>query len=105
MASTIVGKSGRVYVQGDVLQRHREDHKLSIFKAEYVSFQTNSTPFSTLSYIYYISNPSHPGPEMNLMSSSAYLDLSITNPSASQPSSQARVGCGCILIATKRIAS
>lgn len=24
MASTIVGKSGRVYVQGEVLQRHRE---------------------------------------------------------------------------------
>jgi hypothetical protein len=32
-ASTIVGKSGRVYVQGKVLQR-REDQKLSIFKAE-----------------------------------------------------------------------
>lgn len=36
MASTIVGKSGRVYVQGAMLQRHREDHKLSVFKAEYV---------------------------------------------------------------------
>ncbi|KAJ8131475.1 hypothetical protein O1611_g2149 [Lasiodiplodia mahajangana] len=34
MVSTIVGKSGRVYVQGEVLQRHREDHNLSIFKAE-----------------------------------------------------------------------
>ncbi|KAF1956011.1 kinase-like protein [Byssothecium circinans] len=34
MASTIVGKSGRVYIQGEVLQRHREDHKLSVFKAE-----------------------------------------------------------------------
>ncbi|OCL11970.1 kinase-like protein [Glonium stellatum] len=34
MASTIVGESGRVYVQGEVLQRHREDHKLSLFKAE-----------------------------------------------------------------------
>jgi hypothetical protein len=37
MASTIVGKSGRVYVESKVLQRHREDPKLSIFKAEYVS--------------------------------------------------------------------
>ncbi|EEY23048.1 conserved hypothetical protein [Verticillium alfalfae VaMs.102] len=34
MASTVVGKSGRAYVQGDMLQRHREDHTLSIFKAE-----------------------------------------------------------------------
>ncbi|KAE9971491.1 hypothetical protein BLS_003901 [Venturia inaequalis] len=34
MASTIVGKSGRVYVQGEMLQRHREDEKLSVFKAE-----------------------------------------------------------------------
>ncbi|KAF1840645.1 kinase-like protein [Cucurbitaria berberidis CBS 394.84] len=34
MASTIVGRSGRVYVQGEVLQHHREDQKLSIFKAE-----------------------------------------------------------------------
>ncbi|KAI0439081.1 kinase-like protein [Xylaria telfairii] len=33
-ASTIVGESGRVYVQGEVLQRHREDHNLSIYKAE-----------------------------------------------------------------------
>ncbi|KAI0509145.1 kinase-like domain-containing protein [Xylaria bambusicola] len=33
MASTVVVKSGRVYVQGEVLQR-RQDHKLSIFKAE-----------------------------------------------------------------------
>ncbi|OAA68354.1 Protein kinase-like domain protein [Niveomyces insectorum RCEF 264] len=32
-ASAIVGKSGRVYVQGDVLQR-RDDPRLSIFKAE-----------------------------------------------------------------------
>jgi hypothetical protein len=36
MASTIVGKSGRVYVQGKVLQRHREDNNLSVFKAESV---------------------------------------------------------------------
>ncbi|CRK37498.1 hypothetical protein BN1708_007374, partial [Verticillium longisporum] len=35
IASTIVGKSGRAYVQGDVLQRHREDPTtLSVFKAE-----------------------------------------------------------------------
>src|SRR5438105_130138 len=61
MASTIVGKSGRVYVQGEVLQRHREDHKLSVFKAEYVS---NSMPFSQLSHI---SDPSHSDPEMSLL--------------------------------------
>jgi hypothetical protein len=48
MASTIVGKSGRVYVQGEVLQRHREEHKLSIFKAMYVSY---ALPFSQLSHI------------------------------------------------------
>jgi hypothetical protein len=36
MASTIVGKSGRMYVEDKVLQRHREDDKLSVFKAEYV---------------------------------------------------------------------
>ncbi|CRK35311.1 hypothetical protein BN1723_004097, partial [Verticillium longisporum] len=37
IASTIVGKSGRAYVQGDVLQRHREDPTtLSVFKAEYI---------------------------------------------------------------------
>lgn len=36
MASSVVGESGRVYAQGEVLQRHREDHALSIFKAKYV---------------------------------------------------------------------
>ncbi|KAF2501016.1 kinase-like protein [Lophium mytilinum] len=34
MASTIVGKSGRVYAQSKVLQRHSKNPKLSIFKAE-----------------------------------------------------------------------
>ncbi|KAF2865181.1 kinase-like domain-containing protein [Massariosphaeria phaeospora] len=34
MASSIVGESGHLYVQGEVLQRHREDPKLIIFKAE-----------------------------------------------------------------------
>ncbi|KAI1425971.1 kinase-like domain-containing protein [Xylaria sp. FL1777] len=34
MASTIVGQSGRVYVEGEVLWPCREDHKLSVFKAE-----------------------------------------------------------------------
>lgn len=43
MASTIVGKSGRVYVQGEVPQRHRQDHKLSVFKAEYVPNSSLST--------------------------------------------------------------
>lgn len=33
--TTIVGQSGRTYVQGDVLQR-RQDPRLSIFKAQYV---------------------------------------------------------------------
>ncbi|CCF38662.1 protein kinase [Colletotrichum higginsianum] len=32
--STLVGQSGRVYTTGVVLQRHREDHNLSVFKAE-----------------------------------------------------------------------
>lgn len=45
-SSTIVGKSGRVYVQGEVLQRHHEYHKLSVVKAEYVS-----TLFSSYSSI------------------------------------------------------
>ena len=48
MTSTIVGKSGRVYVQSEMLRRHREEHKLSIFKAEYGS---NALPFSQLSHI------------------------------------------------------
>ncbi|KAI1446591.1 kinase-like domain-containing protein [Annulohypoxylon stygium] len=34
MASNIIGKSSRVYVPGEVLQRHHKDHKLSIFKAQ-----------------------------------------------------------------------
>ncbi|KAK7920711.1 kinase-like protein [Apiospora marii] len=34
MASTIVGTSGRVYVPGEMLQRHREANELSIFKAD-----------------------------------------------------------------------
>ena len=62
MASTIVGKSGRVYVQGEVLQRHRQDHELSVFKAEYVS---NSMPFSQFSHV---SDLSYLGPEMSLLS-------------------------------------
>lgn len=32
--STVVGQSGRVYTTGEVLQHHREDHNLSVFKAE-----------------------------------------------------------------------
>ncbi|KZL64541.1 kinase-like protein [Colletotrichum tofieldiae] len=34
MVSTITGESGRVYVRGEVLQRHCEDHNLSVFKAK-----------------------------------------------------------------------
>jgi len=44
MASTIVGESGRVYVQGEVLQRYGKDYKLSVFKAKYVF---NSIPLTT----------------------------------------------------------
>jgi len=98
MASTIVGKSGHVYVQGEVLQRHREDHKLSVFKAEYVS---NSIPFSQLSQL---SDPSYSGPEMSLLSLSAYLGRSTIDPYASQPSLQAHVGFEYTSIITKRIA-
>lgn len=35
LASTIAGKSGRVYVQREVLQEHK-DPRWNIFKAEYV---------------------------------------------------------------------
>jgi hypothetical protein len=98
MASTIVGKSGRVYVQGEVLQHHREDHKLSIFKAEYVS---HAMPFSQLSHI---SDTSHSGPEMSLLSSSAYLGRSTIDLFASQPSLQAHIGFECTSIAIKKIA-
>ncbi|CZS94111.1 uncharacterized protein RAG0_04153 [Rhynchosporium agropyri] len=34
-SSTIVGKSGRVYLQGEVLQRHPKDPELNIFKTEH----------------------------------------------------------------------
>ncbi|KAF2702783.1 kinase-like protein [Pleomassaria siparia CBS 279.74] len=34
MISTIAGQSGRVYVQCEALQRHHEDYRLSVFKAE-----------------------------------------------------------------------
>ncbi|KAK3896353.1 hypothetical protein C8A05DRAFT_40139, partial [Staphylotrichum tortipilum] len=48
MASTIVGKSGRVYVQGEMLQ-HRQEEKLNIFKAqsgdEPFVFKRVQTPF------------------------------------------------------------
>jgi hypothetical protein len=96
MASTIVGKSGRVYVQGEALQRHGKDHKLSVFKAEYVS---NSMPFSQLCHI---SEPYHLGPEMSLSSSSAYLGRSTICPCASRPGLQAHVGFECTSIVTKR---
>lgn len=98
MASTIVGKSGRVYVQGEVLQQHREDHKLSVFKAEYVS---SAMPFSQLSHI---SDPSHSDPEMSLLSSSAYLGRSTIDLFASHPSLQAHVDFECISIAIRKIA-
>jgi hypothetical protein len=95
-ASTIVGKSGRLYVQDKVLQRHREDHKLSVFKAKYVS---NSMPFLQFSHI---SDPFHLGPGMSLLSLSAYLGRSTICLYASQPSLQAPVGFECTSIATKR---
>lgn len=63
MASTIVGKSGRVYVQGEMLQRHREDEKLSVFKAEYVLNLVDTT-LTAQSF----SDPSHSGPGMSLSS-------------------------------------
>lgn len=36
MASTILGASGREYIQGEVLQRDPKDNKPRIFKAGYV---------------------------------------------------------------------
>lgn len=97
MASAIVGKSGRVYVQGEVLQHHREDHKFSVFKAEYVS---HAMIFSQLRHI---SDPSHSGPKMSLLSSNAYLGCFTIDLFALQPSLQAHVGFECIPIATKKI--
>ncbi|XDG05990.1 hypothetical protein ABKA04_005605 [Annulohypoxylon sp. FPYF3050] len=53
MASNIIGKSSRVYVPGEVLQRHHKDHKLSIFKAqsghEVFVFKRVPRPFYDLS--------------------------------------------------------
>jgi hypothetical protein len=48
MASTIVGRSGLAYVQDEVLQRHRGEHKLCVFKAEYVSIMLPSYSPSVL---------------------------------------------------------
>lgn len=96
MSSTIVGQSGRVYTQGEVLQRHHGDHKLSIFKAEYVS---NTMSLSHLRQIF---NPSHSGLGMNLLFSSACLGHSTFGPNGSQPSLQTPVGFECTLIATQR---
>lgn len=36
MAPAIQGASGRVYLHGQMLQRHLQDERLSVFKAEYV---------------------------------------------------------------------
>lgn len=99
MASTFVGKSGRMYIQGEVLQHHRQDHKLSVFKAECVL--TPYTPYSQLSHI---SDPSHSGPEMNLLSLSLYQSHSTIALFASQPNLQAHVTFECTSIVTKKIA-
>lgn len=96
MASTVVGKSGRVYVQGEILQRHREDQNLNVFKAEYV---TSSITFSKLSNI---SDPSHLGPRMSLLSSSVSLGRSTICLYASQANLQTLVAFECTSIVTKR---
>ncbi|PSN59785.1 kinase-like protein [Corynespora cassiicola Philippines] len=53
MASTLVGQSGRVYVQGEVIQRHYKDPKLSIFKAasgdEHFALKRTTKPYFDLS--------------------------------------------------------
>jgi hypothetical protein len=36
MAPALQGSSGRVYLQGQMLQRHPQGERLSVFKAEYV---------------------------------------------------------------------
>ena len=41
MASTVVGKSGRAYVEGELLRRRRDDR--NTFKAEYGSPTFNPT--------------------------------------------------------------
>lgn len=96
MASTIVGKSGHVYVQGEALQQHRENHKLSVFKAEYV---LNVMTFSQLSYI---SDLSYSGPAMSLLSSSTFPSRSTNDLFASHPSLQAHVTFVYISIATRK---
>ena len=96
MASTIVGKSGRVYVQGELLHRHHKDHKFSIFKAEYGLKSMPSSQFS------HISDQSQSGPGMSLLSSSACLGLFTICPYALQPNWKAPVGFESTSIVTKR---
>ncbi|KAI9711553.1 MAG: hypothetical protein M1820_002118 [Bogoriella megaspora] len=53
MVSTIVGKSGRKYIQGELLQHHPKDHMLSVFRAESANesfvLKRVSRPFYNLS--------------------------------------------------------
>jgi hypothetical protein len=44
MASTIVGQSGRKYIQGSVLQRHPNSPELSVYQAEYVFSSMSTSP-------------------------------------------------------------
>lgn len=44
MAPAILGASGRMYLQGQMLQRHPKDERLSVFKAEYVNLEGTHNP-------------------------------------------------------------
>jgi hypothetical protein len=96
MASTIVGKSGRVYTQGEVLQRHRENPNFNVFKAEYVAVDS-----ILLAPLQYLSDPSRSGPTTSPLSSSVYTSHSSISPFALRQSVRALIGCACTSTATR----
>ena len=88
MASTIVGKSGRVYIQLEVLQE-RKDPRLNIFKAEYV-IQIPHLEFRSTKVVLDLMT--------SLSSSSVCPNHSMTCPYALQPIFPSLVGFACMLI-------
>lgn len=98
MASTIVGQSGRKYIQGEVLQCHRQDPKFNVYQAQSVLCSMPTSPSLA------ISDPSHSAPRVDLLSSSACLGRSLTCPEPSKAILQALVDFECTSITTKRSA-
>lgn len=92
MASTVVGKSGREYIQREVLVE-RKDPRLNIFKAEYVTQTSCLYPRSTKTNL---------DPMISLSSSSASPKQSMTCPYASQPIFPGPVGFVCMLTLTMK---